>query len=112
MREPKRAATLEGQGGSTEAKGIEVPVLITGSWSNPRFAPDLKSMIQNRENIKQTIDSIKEDKGKSLLKGLMGEPANDGSASGETGETGTTGGETAEEPKPSPEDALKKLFGQ
>ena len=110
--EPKLAATLEGQGGSTEAKGIEVPILITGSWSNPRFAPDLKSMIQNRENIKQTIDSIKEDKGKSLLKGLMGEPANDGSASGETGETGTTGGETAEEPKPSPEDALKKLFGQ
>jgi len=110
--EPKLAATLEGQGGSTEAKGIEVPVLITGSWSNPRFAPDLKSMIQNRENIKQTIDSIKEDKGKSLLKGLMGEPANDSGTGGETGETGTTGGETAEEPKPSPEDALKKLFGR
>ncbi|MBC7102143.1 MAG: AsmA family protein [Parvibaculum sp.] len=110
--EPKLAATLEGQGGSSEAKGIEVPVLITGSWSNPRFAPDLKSMIQNRENIKQTIDSIKEDKGKSLLKGLMGAPANDGSAGGETGETGTTGGETAEEPKQSQEDALKKLFGQ
>jgi len=101
--EPKLAATLEGQGGETEATGIEVPILITGSWSNPRFAPDLKSMIQNRENIKKTIDSIKEDKGKSLLKGLMGEPAND---------TGASESGTDEKEKVSPEDALKKLFGQ
>jgi AsmA protein len=110
--EPKLAATLEGQGGSSEAKGIEVPILITGSWSNPRFAPDLKSMIQNRENIKQTIDSIKEDKGKSLLKGLMGAPAADTGTTTEPEGGGTTGGETAEEPKPKPEDALKKLFGR
>ncbi len=104
--EPKLAATLEGQGGEQEATGIEVPILITGSWSNPRFAPDLKSMIQNRENIEKTIKSIKEDKGKGLLKSLMGEPAAEGESTGETGE------EPPAETKPSPEDALKKLFGQ
>ncbi len=104
--EPKLAATLEGQGGQQEASGIEVPILITGPWSSPRFAPDLKSMIQNRENIEKTIDSIKEDGGKGLLKSLMGQPANDNQA-------GTAQEEPApEQKKPSPEDALKKLFGQ
>ena len=83
-----------------------MPILITGSWSNPRFAPDLKSMIQNRENIEKTIKSIKEDKGKGLLKSLMGEPAAEGESTGEPGE------EPPAETKPSPEDALKKLFGQ
>lgn len=102
--EPKLAATLEGQGGDQSATGIEVPILITGSWSNPKFAPDLKSMIENRENIEKTIESIKEDKGKGLLNSLMGKPAND-----ETGESGET---KTEQKKQSPEDALKKLFGQ
>ncbi len=106
--EPKLAATLEGQGGEQQATGIEVPILITGSWSNPRFAPDLKSMIQNRENIEKTIKSIKEDKGKGLLRSLMGQPAeetegSDGAAAEE---------EAPAETKPSPEEALKKLFGQ
>lgn len=104
--EPKLAATLKGQGGEQDATGIEVPILITGSWSNPRFAPDLKSMIQNRENIENTIKSIKEDKGKGLLKSLMGEPAAESESSGETGEEQPAG------TQPSPEDALKKLFGQ
>ena len=104
--EPKLAATLEGQGGEQEATGIEVPILITGSWSNPRFAPDLKSMIQNRENIEKTIKSIKEDKGKGLLKSLMGEPA------AENGSTEETGEEAPAETQPSPEEALKKLFGR
>lgn len=98
--DPKLAATIEGQGGSTDVKGIEVPIIVSGPWSKPRFAPDLKAIIQNRENIEDTIKSIKEDKGKSLLKGLMGEPAND-----------STGEEPAEQTKRKPEDALKKLFG-
>ncbi|MDX5365624.1 MAG: AsmA family protein, partial [Alphaproteobacteria bacterium] len=106
--EPKLAASLEGQGGQTDVKGIEVPILITGSWSNPRFAPDLASMIQNRDNIESTIKSIREDGGKGLIRGLMGQPA-------ESGSTETTGesGETAPaETKPRPEDALRQIFGR
>lgn len=100
--EPKLAASLEGQGGSSEVKGIEVPILITGPWSNPRFAPDLKSIIQNRENIQNTIKSIKEDRGKGLLNELLGQP-----------QSQPEGAEApAEETKPRPEDALKKLFGR
>lgn len=106
--DPKLAASLEGQGGAADVKGIEVPIIVSGPWSKPRFAPDLKAIIQNRENIEDAIKSIKEDKGKSLLKGLMGEPA------GDTGEAETTpeGEVPAEETKPTPEEALKKLFGQ
>jgi AsmA protein len=103
--EPKLAASLEGQGGAADVKGIEVPILVTGPWSKPRFAPDLKSMIQNRENIEETIKSIKEDKGKSLIDSLMGkQPAQPTPAE--------EGADTEPEEKPSPEDALKQLFGR
>ncbi|MEX1154163.1 AsmA family protein [Parvibaculum sp.] len=106
--EPKLAASLEGQGGATDVKGIEVPILVTGPWSKPRFAPDLKSMIQNRENIEETIKSIKEDKGKGLIDSLMGKQP----ASGDGTDAAPEGGEAEPEAKPSPEDALKQLFGR
>ena len=106
--EPKLAASLEGQGGQADVKGIEVPILITGSWSSPRFAPDLASMIQNRDNIENTIKSIREDGGKGLIRGLMGQPAESGTAetTGESGETAPA------ETKPRPEDALRQIFGR
>ncbi|MFN4353352.1 AsmA family protein [Parvibaculum sp.] len=113
--EPKLVASLEGQGASGAAQGIEVPILITGSWSTPRFAPDLASMIQNRDNIESTIKSIREDGGRGLIRGLMGQPAESGT--GTDGET-TTEGETAPaesppaETKPRPEDALRQIFGR
>lgn len=113
--EPKLVASLEGQGASGAAQGIEVPILITGSWSNPRFAPDLASMIQNRDNIESTIKSIREDGGRGLIRGLMGQPAESGT--GTDGETATEG-ETAPaesppaETKPRPEDALRQIFGR
>ena len=115
--EPKLVASLEGQGATGAAQGIEVPILITGSWANPRFAPDIASMIQNRDNIESTIKSIREDGGKGLIRGLMGQPAESG-----TGATGTTSesgeGETAPaetppaETRPRPEDALRQIFGR
>ncbi len=107
--EPKLAASLEGQGGQADVKGIEVPILVTGPWSNPRFAPDLASMIQNRENIESTIKSIKEDKGKGLIDSLMGRPP-----AQQAPAEGASGDEAPAEPatKPRPEDALRQLFGR
>ncbi len=106
--EPKLVASLEGQGATGAAQGIEVPILITGSWSSPRFAPDLASMIQNRDNIENTIKSIREDGGKGLIRGLMGQPAEsgDGETAGESSETAPA------ETRPSPEDALRQIFGR
>lgn len=110
---PKLAATLEGQGGATEAKGLEVPVIIEGPWSAPHFRPDLASMIQNPQTIEQ-LKGLKEDGGKSLLKGLIPgatQPQSPApSTSGETPQSAPA--EPApEETQPRPEDALKKLFG-
>lgn len=113
--EPKLAASLEGQGGQADVKGIEVPVLITGSWSNPRFAPDLASMIQNRDNIESTIKSIKEDKGKGLIDSLLGRPAAtpEPAPSGDDSTTAAPEGDATEPAaKPRPEDALRQLFGR
>lgn len=113
--EPKLVASLEGQGATGGAQGIEVPILITGSWSNPRFAPDLASMIQNRENIESTIKSIREDKGRGLIRGLMGQPAEGEGGAAADGAAGESGGEEAApapETQPRPEDALRQLFGR
>ena len=43
--EPKFVGTLTGQGGAMAHKGVTVPVLVTGSFSSPKFRPDLKGML-------------------------------------------------------------------
>lgn len=104
--EPKLAATLEGQGSTQTTRGVEVPVVISGPWSNPRFTPDLASIIANPEGIKDVIDSVKEDGGKGLLQGILGggnAPATEGSG---------TPAEEAPAERPSPRDAIRGLFNR
>ncbi|MEQ9144223.1 MAG: AsmA family protein [Parvibaculaceae bacterium] len=105
--EPKLAATLEGQGGASDVKGVQVPIIISGSWSNPRFAPDLAAVIADPEGVKGVIDSVREDGGKGLLEGLLGgqqtseEPAPDSTAEPEP-----------QEEKASPEDLIRGLLNR
>ncbi len=101
--EPKLAATLEGQGGAGDVKGIEVPIVISGPWANPSFTPDLAAIISNPDGIKDVIDSVKEDGGKGLLQGILGGGADtsDGSS-----------GDAKEEEKPRVEDAIRGLFNR
>ena len=123
---PKLAATLEGQGGASDAKGLEIPLIIEGPWSAPKFRPDLQAMLKNPGATIDQVKSLKDGGGKELLKGLLGggakteTPSGTGSTSGgttsgtgTTGTTGTgttgTGTTTPEQPKPA--DQLKKLFG-
>jgi AsmA protein len=104
---PKLSATLEGQGGSTTAKGIEVPVIIEGPWASPRFRPDLKSMLENPDAIIDTVKELKKDGGKGLIDGLLGKKeaaTPDGSDAGESNEETQTN-------KVDPAKALKNLFG-
>ncbi|WOF73218.1 AsmA family protein [Parvibaculaceae bacterium PLY_AMNH_Bact1] len=100
--EPKLAATLEGQGGSGDVKGIEVPIVISGPWSNPSFTPDLAAIISNPEGIKDVIDSVKEDGGKGLLQGILG-----GGGASDNGSGGAS-----DEEKPRVEDAIRGLFNR
>lgn len=60
---PELVETIQGQGGK-EKQGIGVPVLISGSWDNLSYRPDLEStikdVIKNPEKAKETIGNIKE----------------------------------------------------
>ena len=77
-------ATLKGQRTSDDLKEIKVPVLVSGTFEKPRFAPDLEA-IARQQVQKQLIDSGKldevfeknedlkplEDTAKGLLKGIL-----------------------------------------
>jgi len=44
--EPKLVATLKGQGDVEDRSGVMVPVWVTGSFSSPKFRPDLEGMLK------------------------------------------------------------------
>ncbi len=64
--EPKAAATLEGQAGQTDVAGVLVPVVITGPFDDPSFAPDLGGLVEKaiedpkalKKEVKQQLDAI------------------------------------------------------
>lgn len=109
---PKLVASLEGQGGTSDAKGLEVPLIIEGPWDQPRFRPDLQSMLKNPQQTIDQIKSLKGGGGKELLKGLLG-----GSQSGSAPAEGTGAADQQSQPQQEqpqeekPADKLKKLFG-
>ncbi|UPT88120.1 AsmA family protein [Bradyrhizobium barranii subsp. apii] len=45
--EPKLVTTTEGQGRTSEPVGFGIPVMIQGSWSQPRIYPDMAGMLDN-----------------------------------------------------------------
>lgn len=118
---PKLAATLEGQGGAADTKGLEVPLIIEGPWAAPKFRPDLQSMLQNPQGTIEQLKGLKGEGGKELLKGLLGgsksetQPQTTGpeGAAPQTpsGETGGTQQTAPSGEKPKPGETLKKLFG-
>ena len=81
--EPKFVATIKGQGDTQKRSGLAVPVLVSGSFSDPKFAPDLKGLLNqklgqplpDKEALEKLVpnEEVKkqvEDKAKELLKGL------------------------------------------
>ena len=83
--EPKFVASLTGQGGSMGKTGITVPVLVTGTFSSPKFRPDLKGMLtkglegglpnaseilKGKGTSKESVTKDLEEKAGGLLKGL------------------------------------------
>ncbi len=45
--EPKLVMTTEGQGRTSEPVGFGIPVMIQGTWSQPRIYPDMAGMLDN-----------------------------------------------------------------
>lgn len=73
---PKLVASLSGQGGQQDLAGIEVPVRVTGPWADPQIKPDLSGVLNNPNQVVETVKSIGEKfKGKNagqIVKDLFG----------------------------------------
>jgi len=99
--------TSKGQGGKELAnlKGLKIPVNIGGTFTNPKFKPDLKAMISD-ETKKKAKEKIDKEKGR--LKGQLFDKLGikDNAAANDSGETGVT----TEAPKENIEDKLKSKF--
>jgi AsmA protein len=81
--QPKVVATLKGQGDITQRSGVVVPVLVSGTFSKPKFRPDVKGILTQGlelpkgEDLKKALpglgDTQKEslkDSARDLLKSL------------------------------------------
>ncbi|HRN89373.1 AsmA family protein [Hyphomicrobium sp.] len=86
---PRLVASLSGQGGSADLSGLEIPVRVTGSWEDPKFAPDLSGLVRDPDQAVGAIRELgKQFKGKNaneIVDGLLG---SDGEARGNARETG------------------------
>jgi AsmA protein len=82
--QPTFVNALKGQGAAEERAGVMVPVLVSGTFDQPRFAPDLKAIArQQMEEKVLESDKVKEvfeknpelkpleETAKGLLKGLL-----------------------------------------
>jgi len=79
---PKIVGTMKGQGDTMDRGGITVPVMVSGTFSNPKFEPDLAGMITGgggaptEDVVKGLTDSSEdavksvEEQVKGVLKGL------------------------------------------
>jgi AsmA protein len=78
--EPKVVGTIKGQGDTADRTGLMVPVIVSGTFSDPQFKPDLagvaqkqlKGVLEGTEKPEDLMDKEKlEDTGKGLLKGIL-----------------------------------------
>jgi len=63
--EPKAVGSIEGQGGKGDLSGIGIPFRIHGSWSSPKYEPDLSGVVNS------AIDSVLQGKNPADLGGLI-----------------------------------------
>jgi AsmA protein len=82
--DPQAVATIKGQGDEKNRSGIMVPVLVSGTFSEPKFRPDLSAATQQRiekeifesKEVQKVLEKEElkplEQKAKGLLKGILG----------------------------------------
>ena len=78
---PTLVATTEGEGGTVDLAGIEVPVHVSGPWDAPKIEPDIEGAINSQKNL----DAVKE-LGKKLNGKNVGEAIDNLFGKGENGE--------------------------
>jgi AsmA protein len=83
--EPKLVMTTEGQGRASDPVGLGIPVMIDGSWAQPRIYPDMAGILDNPDAAYAKL--------KEMGKGLFG--ANGGGLGGLSGLVNGLGGGNA-----------------
>ena len=88
MLEAKLVASTEGQGGQDALAGLPIPVKITGSWSNPKYDIDWKSVFTEMAKDPSRMKNLPGDLGKAAKNFGVNLPG----ASGAGGAGGAGGG--------------------
>ncbi len=72
--EPKVVGTIKGQGDTQDRSGLMVPVVVSGTFAEPKFRPDLKSTVTQEIKglLKDDDPESGTEKAKGLLKGILG----------------------------------------
>jgi AsmA protein len=83
--EPKLVLTTEGQGRAADPVGLGIPVVIEGSWAEPRIYPEMQGILDNPEAAYAKLKEM----GKGLFGGGGGGSGGDASdpLGGKLGET-------------------------
>ncbi len=82
---PKLVASLQGQGGKEDLKGLTIPVRIKGPWSKPKIIPDLKGLLDDPDAVikgarsaakkakalGKKLKALKKGEARDLIKGLI-----------------------------------------
>lgn len=80
--EPKVVGTIKGQGDTEQRSGLMVPVIVSGTFSKPKFAPDLagvakqqleKKILGSDQGEKLLDKKGLEESAKGALKGILGQ---------------------------------------
>ena len=113
--DPKVVASLKGQGDEQERSGLLVPVIVSGTFSAPKFKPDMEALAKQTLDVdkeeleakaKEALDQKLGDKS-GVVKGLLGgSKTSDEKPEGETETTAKTG----EEKEEKAEDKAKGLI--
>jgi len=93
--EPKLVLTTEGQGRTSDPVGLGIPVVIDGSWAQPRFYPDVAGILEDPEaayaRLRQMGQGLFGKDGAGLdtlingIGGLIGRATSNGAASPDGG---------------------------
>jgi AsmA protein len=104
--EPKLVMTTEGQGRSGDPVGLGIPVVIEGSWAEPRIYPEIQGILDNPEAAYAKL--------KEMGKGLFGGSGlGDGSSgAGGDGSSDPLGGKLGETLGNLLQQGLQGGFGQ
>ncbi len=73
--DPKVVGTIKGQGDEKDRSGLGVPVIVSGTFANPSFRPDVESLAKDK--LKQVLSPSEtgsaplQEKAGGLIKGLL-----------------------------------------